>query len=187
MNRKWLTRLKRGTSLLELLIAASLTGIILSSVYVLWATMAKTWMSEGIKVELNQNLQLAISQIKKEMRLSSGSDIFFYPQGSLPYTAVSLPLAVDDDNDKFLELDASDNIIWDKTVVYHTFDLGGVIELRKTLFQPRDVNLDSTERVEQLSYVVSNGDGSGTHNGSNASTKVLFSNLDNFDITPGHA
>lgn len=184
MKGVYIKNSRSGTTLMEMMIAASLTGIMLAGVYLLWANMAKTWITEGVKIGLNQDMQVAISQIKKEIRLSSGSDIFYYPSGSPPYTAVSLPLAVDDDNDNLIELDANDNIIWDKTVIYHTYTVSGVKQLRKTIFDPRDTGLTAAERGEQLSYVVSNGEGSGTHNGINAATKVLFDNLETFEIDP---
>jgi len=55
MKRELRSRLTKGSTLMELMIAASITGIILTGVYTLWASMAKTWMSEGVKVELNQS------------------------------------------------------------------------------------------------------------------------------------
>lgn len=184
MKKRCGNQFKRGVSLIEFMIVASLIGVILSGVYLIWSSMAKSWMSESIKINLNQELQVAISQIKKEMRLSSGNEIFYYPPGASIYDAVSLPIAEDTDDDNLIEMDADENILWTETVVYHTYTEGGLNQLRKTVFFPRDNDLSSSERMEQLEAVVTNGNGASTYNGSNASTKILFNSLDSFDITP---
>ncbi len=181
---KYFNHKKRGFSLIEMMIVTSLMGVIMAGVYLVWASMAKSWMSETIKINMNQELQIAISQIKKEMRLSSGNEIFYYPTGSPPYSAVSLPIAEDSDDDNLIEMDADENIVWSETVVYHAYTDAGEYQLRKTVFSSRDNDLTSAERMEQLESVVTNGDGAITYNGGNALTKTLFSSLDAFNITP---
>lgn len=173
----------RGTTLIELLIAATLTGFILAGVYLVWAAMAKSWMTERVKTSLNSDLQIMVTRMKKEMRVSSGNKVFYYPSSS-PYTALSFPIAIDDDGDNLLELDADDNIIWDRTIVYHLFVNGEAEELRKTVFSPRDNSLSAAQRQEQLDSVANTGDGSGTYNAGNAATSVISNKVKSFEIIP---
>lgn len=175
---------KRGYTLIEVMIAASLTGVILAGVYLMWATLAKSWMTERVKTSLNEELQVDITRMKKEMRLSSGNEVFYYPVGSGPYSAVSFPIPVDENGDNLIETDADGNIIWDRTIIYHIFNNGGVLELRRTVFSPRDNTLTAAEVQEQLETVVADGNGTGAEGGENASTGVLFSNLETFEIIP---
>lgn len=174
----------RGSTLFEVMIAASVTGMIVGGIYLMWATLSKSWMTERVKTNLNAELQVAITRLNKEMCLSTGNEIYYYPSGSPPYNAVSFPLPVDEDGDKLLEMDANENIIWDRTVAYHSFDNGGQVELRRTVFNPRDNNLTQAEREEQLESIALNGNAEGTHNSVNASTETVLANLEQFEIIP---
>lgn len=176
---------ERGSTLIELMIAASLTTVILTGVYLMWTTMAKSWMTERVKTQLNSDLEVAVTRMKKELRLSSGNEVYYYPSGGSPYTAIAFPIPIDEDKDNLIELDANNNIIWDRTIMYHTYtNADGVVEFRKTTFNPRDNTLTAAQRQEQLDDVAANGDAAGTYNADKATTKTLFSGVKEFEIIP---
>ena len=136
-----------------------------------------------VQDELDVQVQNAMERIKYDLRLSALDKVFFSPAGAGPYGAMSLPLAQDDDGDGAIDLDADDKIIWDKTVIYHVWN-GEPTELRMTVFEPRDNSLTAEQRQEQIDSVVANGHGRLTHNGANSLTKVIFSNLFQWRLSP---
>jgi hypothetical protein len=163
-----------AASVLILAIVLALTGFVY-----LYSETQKGLMQD----ELDVDVQLAIEQIKRNLRLSALERIAYYPNGPGPYTAISFPLSRDDDGDGAVDLDADGKIIWDKTLVYHVWS-GNPNQLRITTFDPRDNNLTDVQRQAQLNVVVGTGSGTGTYNGTNATTKVVFQNLFTWKIFP---
>ncbi|MFC1467377.1 type II secretion system protein J [Verrucomicrobiota bacterium] len=175
-----------GFTLVEVSVAATL--FILTAALVMSGTMHTMKKSRFTEAqnELDMDAQLTIESLRNSMRLSSLDEMHFYPEGAGPYTAISFPLAKDDDNDGMVEKDANGNIIWDKTIIYHIWP-GSPNELRITTFSPRDVALSDLERQKQLNDVVEQGVGSRTYNGNNATSRALFENLIDWSITPRSA
>lgn len=179
-------RKRSGFSLVEVCVATALFALVIA--VVLSGTtysMKKSKFNEA-QNELDLNAQMTIESLRSNMRLSSLDEMYFYPEGSGPYTAISFPLAKDDDGDGLFEKDADGKILWDKTVVYHIWP-GSPHQLRITTFSPRDNTLTDEQRQEQLDDVVDAGGGSSTYNGDNASSKALFENLLDWTITPRSA
>ena len=163
-----------ATAILVIAVGMSTTGLI----YVLRASQMNDAQNE-----MDIQVQTAMERIKYDLRLSSLDEMFFYPEGAGPYTAISFPMARDDDGDGAVDLDGDGKIIWDRTMVYHVWS-GEPNELRLTVFDPRDADLSDSERQQQINSVVGNGGGGLTHNGTNASTTVVFANLFDWTITP---
>lgn len=173
---------RAGFSMVELMFSAAITVMV-----VMGATSALLYMIRGERVnsiqsELDMDVRKSMEWLKHDLRLSSMDKIFFYPEGPGPYSAVSFPMARDDDGDGAIELDADDNIIWDKTVVYHVWD-SRPNELRVTTFDRRDNALNDDQRQQQLNAVVLAGHGRNTYNGSNATTRTIFRNLFDWQIS----
>lgn len=166
-----------ASSILVIALTVALAGF----VYVVRSTRLST-----VQAELDIEVQTAMESLKQHLRLSSIDEITYYPAGNGPYTALSFPMARDDDDDGAVEVDANGSIIWDRQVIYHVWS-GVPNELRMTVFDPRS-DLSPTERQEQLDHVVANGNGAGTHNGANADTRVVFANLFKWSVSsPGDA
>ena len=136
-----------------------------------------------VQNELDIDVQLAMESLKRDLRLSSLDEMFYYPAGAGPYQAISFPMAHDSDGDGILEKDSEGKIIWDETVVYHIRPTTPN-SLVKTVFSSRDESLSDAQRQTQLEDVVAAGDGSGTFNGQHASSHVIFENLLNWKILP---
>ncbi len=169
-------RTKQGFTLMETSAAVTLTVLVLGLAVGGFMYALKNTNEGDIQSELDIDVQLAMERLKKDLRLSSLDKIFYYPAGPGPYTAISFPLAEDNDGDGLFELDAEGKLIWDKTVVYHIWP-SSPNQLRVTTFKNRNNNLTDAQRQEQLDDVVETGAGSGTYNGANASSTVVFENL----------
>lgn len=169
-----LVEVSASVALMTLAMALSLSGYIF---------VIKNVNQADVQNELDMDVQLAMESLKNDLRLSSLDAMFYHPAGAGPYTAISFPLAFDSDGDGILEKDAEGKIIWDQTVVYHIRP-STPNQLVKTVFSPRDDSLSDAQRQGQLEHVVKVGDGSGTFNGSKASSKIIFANLLEWEILP---
>jgi prepilin-type N-terminal cleavage/methylation domain-containing protein len=176
-----------GFTLVELSVSAAILVIALTMamagfVYVIRGTRQST-----VQDELDIDVQIAMESLKKNLRLTSLNMMYFYPGSNGPYTAVSFPMARDDDRDGAVDLDpGTGRIIWDKQVVYHVWS-GVPNQLRMTTFDPRNSGLTAAQRQEQINSVVANGNGSSTHESAGARTEVVFANLFSWTLSPNAA
>ncbi len=176
MNRRagfTLAEMAIATAILVAAIALAMSGY----VYV-WSEFTKSLVQNRLDVQV----QLSIEQIKRDLRLTALERVFYFPEGAGPYSAISLPLARDDNGDGAIDLDANGKIIWDKTVVYHVWS-GNPTQLRTTTFDPRP-NLTDVQLQEQLNSVATVGNGTMTFGGSNSTTRVVFQNLFTWNVQP---
>ncbi len=172
-----------GFTLVETLMAVAVLGTVVVVVIAGLLQLLRSIEQSSIQDELDIDVQTAMERIKHDLRLSSLDRMFFSPQGPGPYTAISFPLARDDDGDGAVERDEEGHIIWDQTVVYHVWG-GEPNQLRLTVFDPRDNTLTDAERQVQVDRVVLDGNGPGAPNGAHAVTRVLFENLFRWSISP---
>ncbi len=143
----------------------------------------KTINQGDVQNELDIDIQIAMENLKVDLRLSSLDKMFYYPEGGGPYAAVSFPLAYDSDGDQLMEKNEDGSIDWDETIIYHVRPTTPH-QLVKTVFKPRDNSLSDAQRQAQLNSVVKYGDGSNTYNSENASSHVLFANLLEWSLNP---
>ncbi|MCF7864855.1 MAG: hypothetical protein K9L89_08700 [Kiritimatiellales bacterium] len=174
---------KQGFTLIEAIGAVAITTVALGLAIGGLVYSLKHTNQNDVQSELDIDVQLAMERLKMDLRLSSLDEIFYYPAGPGPYTAISFPMAEDNDGDGLFELDADGKIIWDKTVVYHVWP-SSPHQLRVTTFVNRDNSLSDTQRQAQLNSVVATGAGTTTYNGANASSHVIFENLLEWAIRP---
>ena len=174
---------RQGFTLVEAMGALTLTALALALAMGGFMFAFKNTNESDVQSELDIDVQLAMERLKKDLRLSSLNEIFYYPAGAGPYTALSFPMAEDDDGDGLFELDADGKIIWDKTLIYHIWP-GSPHELRVTTFTNRDNTLSDVQRQEQLNSVVSTGAGTSTYNGGNATSHTIFANLLEWSLRP---
>lgn len=173
---------RAGHSLVEMMIALAVTTLVVAA-----ATSGLVFWVRGerynsIQSELDMNVRKTMENLKRDLRLSSLDKIYFYPPGPGPYTAISFPVAADTNNDGLVEMTANgSNILWSSTVIYHIW-AGSPNELRRTEFTPRDNNLTDAQAQEQLTSVVTNGNGSMTYGAANARSRKIFANLFNWSI-----
>jgi hypothetical protein len=174
---------KRGFTLIEASASVTITVLVLGIAIGGFMFALKNANESDVQNELDIDVQLAMERIKRDLRLSSLDEIFYYPAGPGPYTALSFPLAEDSDGDGLYELDENGAIIWDKTLVYHIWP-SSPNQLRVTTFMHRDNSITDAQRQAQLDHVVETGSGTGTYNGENTSTHAIFENLLDWSISP---
>ena len=154
---------RRGFTIVEILMALFLSATFLTAVMSAWFFSSKTFHQENLQGRVRFDLHKAMEWMKEDVRLTNGSNILFYPAGASTFTGISIPKATPNANG-FYTLSSS-LISWDTTVIYHVFDNGGTMELRRTIF---DSYLSSSAaRQTQLDSVVSSG------GDNSASTRVL--------------
>ena len=185
----WIFLMKRnstcrgGFTLVEVSAATAILVLVLTLAMAGLVYIVRSNIQGDAQNELDIDVQAAMESIKYDLRLSSLDEMFFYPAGAGPYQAVSMPIARDDDGDGAVDLNEDGSIIWDKTLVYHVW-MSLPYQLRVTTFDPRDDGLTDAHRQAQINSVVTNGHGTATHNGGNASTRVVFENLFDWHVSP---
>lgn len=150
-------KIKNGLTLTEVVMASAISVIVMAAVYMLTYVVQSAWKSERAKSYITGQLEMCMERIQKELRATDVNKIFYYPADSATHTAISFPLALDNDDDGFVELNASNQIIWDQAVIYHLYtNAQNKVELRRTVFSPR-TDLTDAQRQQQLDDVVANG------------------------------
>ncbi|MBM4147544.1 MAG: hypothetical protein FJ224_00660 [Lentisphaerae bacterium] len=166
--------LSAGFSLVELSVSMAITLVALAISMAGMKYAMRGSSQNSVQNELDVDVQLAMERVKYDLRMTSLDQVFFYPEGPGPYSAMSFPMASDSDGDGRLDFDG-EVLLWNRTVIYHVWQ-GQPYQLRKTVFSPR-VNLTDVQRQAQLNAVFANGSGAGTYNGTNAQSTVVFENL----------
>ncbi|MBN2163951.1 MAG: prepilin-type N-terminal cleavage/methylation domain-containing protein [Pontiellaceae bacterium] len=170
---------KRGFSLVETVVAMSIFVISIALVIGGYMYMQRIRVDQVAQDSLDSDLGLSVQRLQQEMRLSSLSEMVFYPFDSTRYTAVSFPLV-----NKTRLSSGSESNMWASTVIYHMYGSGADQQLLRTEFTPRDNSLSAAERKLQLATVVSDGNGASALNGENAHTTQLFQHVFDWSIVP---
>lgn len=183
MRAGWLKR-RTGYSLAEAMVSLGIFMVAMGLASGGWLFMVKGEKANSTQAELDFYVRKTIERLRSKLRLSSLEKVVFYqPPTADHFTAISFPLAIDNDHDGLIEMLNDTNIIWDQTVIYHVWNRTPE-QLLCTTFSPRDNTLTDAQVREQLAYVVANGHGTGTYGGENATTEVLFENLFEWKLWP---
>ncbi len=178
-----------GFTVTEVMVSAAITSLVVASVFAVLIQGLRVWEREQILGELDMDLELALERIRADLRLSSvGIGLMsFYPDDGSDFTAISLPLSEDTNNDGLLERDAEGRILWNRTVIYHVRP-GTPDKLIRTTFSPRYTKSTPEDIYAQLEEVVEAEDDSeiadAAMTGETAQTKVVFENLVNLVFAP---
>ena len=158
----------KGLTIPEVLIVIALGMFLVGVILSMWYFAYRNWTAERIETSLKINLEIATEEIREGLELSSlGYMSFYSSDGKSPYTAISFPVAVPDEDDPDFYKRGIDTglIYWDRSCIYflheYTNDEGETKhELRKTVFDNNhDILVDDVLRYEQLESVVENGGG----------------------------
>jgi len=173
---------RNGFSVIELIVATCIFVVTVALALAGLTYAMKGTKQSDVQAELDMDVQVAMERLKRDLRLSALDRMVFYPGEFPPFKAISFPMTGDLNDDGAADVDGDGNIVWHYQYVYHVWR-SQPYQLRLTVFKNRQ-DLTIAQRTNQLATVVSDGHGRNTHNGTNASTKVIFSNLFDWDITP---
>lgn len=180
--------LRSGFTLVEVLVASSVSVLVIASATAGLVNTLRAWRTAGIRAELHMDLEKSMERMQHDLRLSSvGIGLMaFYPATAAEYTAISFPLATPA-SDGLLQRDASGNIIWDTTVVYHVRP-GSPDELIRSTFSPRNQAATPAQIYAQLVSVVNSANLADVQNaamaGESVMSRTLFRNLVNMVFRP---
>jgi prepilin-type N-terminal cleavage/methylation domain-containing protein len=177
---------RSGHSLTEMMVALTILAMVIAGTMSGWLFVVYGERQNSIQDKLDLDVRMALENIRRDLRLTSMTKMFFYPSGPGPYTAISFPMAIDNDGDGLVELDANTNIIWDVTKIYHVY-ASTPNEFRVTTITNRDNTLTDAQRQAQINSVAVNGNASATYEAANASTRAIFKNLFTWSVTPDGA
>lgn len=173
----------RGFTLAEIMVAASISFLLVGGALLALVHGLLISQKQSILTELNFNLEIAMDRIRDDLRLSSiGIGLMsFYPTNANEYSAISIPISLDLDNDGLLDRDpVTGKIRWNQTVIYHVRP-GNPDKLYRTVFFPRYPNATPAMIYEQLRKVaISQTDGeiqAACLPGENVSSRIIFENL----------
>lgn len=172
-------------TLIELLFSVILLGVCTVMGVYGWNNIYRGERTNSAQAALDMDVRTAIERIRSEARMSAIERMVFYPDGSGPYVAISLPIAVDrDEITGLVPMSSTSNMIFDTTVVYH-ISRGAPEKLIRTSFYPRDNTATVAQRTDQLEQVVAAGSGAGAElDGEAATSRVIFSNFFDWKIDP---
>ena len=182
-------RLAAGFTVVEVMVSSLITVVVVAGVLAVFVQGMRVWERESITGELNMDLELAMERIRSDLRLSSvGIGLMsFYPEGAPDYTAISIPMAYDTDNDGLLDRNGDGKITWNRTIIYHVRP-GDPDKLLRSEFWPRYTKATPEMIYQQLSEVVESATddevAAAALSGEQAHTDVVFKNLvDLFFVT----
>jgi prepilin-type N-terminal cleavage/methylation domain-containing protein len=175
MNPTLRCRLKSGFTLVEVMCASLLLGAVIVMAMSSFSYVTQSDSIESAQGDLDLDARQLVERLRRDLWRTSRDEILLYPPGDGPYTAISFPILFTQNETNSVPRNADGSIRWDATVIYHLWS-GTPPEVRRTVFSPR-MNLSPTDRASQLANTVTSGTGSGTHNGNNAHTQRMISNL----------
>ncbi len=148
-----------GHTLIEVCIVVVILGLAIGAIFSIAELSSKIWSEGKVTSELRSDTRTALYLLTNEIRESSLATIFLGPASGPSYNAISFGHAKRNSVNGLICLDSNHNIIWDKTIIYHTYNNPeGGAELRKSVLD-WDPSLTDSERQEQVDSYVGSSDG----------------------------
>ncbi len=135
-----------GFSLIEMLAATALLGIVTSAAVSGFAYMLRADRLITNQNELDMDARILLDRLRHDLWQTSRERILLHPPDNPPYTAISFPVISGGAD----AINADGEIEWDTTVVYH-FWTNDQFEVRRTEFSSWVDN--DTTRQQQLADV----------------------------------
>lgn len=173
-----------GFSMVEAIIALAITCMAVTATVGSWIFISRGERLNSTQVNLDLQVRKAMELLKRDLRKSSMDKVILYPltPGPSGYSAISFPIARDNDEDGLVEMLNPTNIVWDTTVIYHVWT-GLPYRLLRTTFDPRDNSMTDAQRVEQIASVVLYGHGRNTYGANATRTETIFENVFDWSVS----
>lgn len=150
----------RGFTSVELVFVTAIFVLVTTVLLSLWLYSHTRWSEQNKVTNMRSGLSRSLETVRDDLRLSTSNmknKMRFYPEGPGPYSAITFPV-ISRHESGFLDLDAEDKIIPERTVVYHLYEEEGSSSLRRTVIDPRDNSLTGEERQQKLNSIVEQGE-----------------------------
>ncbi|MCF7855215.1 MAG: type II secretion system GspH family protein [Candidatus Pacebacteria bacterium] len=179
---------KHAFTLTELLVASTIVVVLLSALTPLAIFVVTTSAKARVTAEMDSQIKIAQEWGKKDLASTARGEILMWPESSSGAYCLSFPVLRRSGSPTGLPVTANNEIDWDETIIYHISynwdDAARPMQLRRTVFSPRDNSLEDMQRLYQLFYTWYYGDGSRSmYNAGNATTQVLLDNVTNWRIS----
>ncbi len=181
---------QRLMTLIELITAVAIMSVIMAALVPLALFVIRSVDEASTIAALESDVLQVKERLKKDLLTTSRGLVIMYPSPSEGTEGFSMPVLQRPLNESSLPLDSSDGIAWNRTVIYHVFANRetGTLELRRTVFSPRDNSLTPEDRLEQLKATIAAGDGSHNIFGEAwTGTHTLCDNMTAYAISAGLA
>jgi type IV pilus assembly protein PilW len=157
---------KRGVTLLELLVAMAIIGVVMASIYSVYNTHQKSYAVQEQIVTMQQNLRAAIFIMERDIRMAgydpygnSGAGITATVENSFSFTIVADDDSYDNDGDG--PVDEAGEL---KTITYSLYDSGGDGDNDLGRKVGAGNNQPVAENIDALNFVYLKEDGGPTTN-----------------------
>ena len=140
--------------MVEIFMVVAILGLAIGSIFGIAELSSKIWSEGKVASELRSDTRSALHLLTNEIRESSLATIFLGPSSGPPYSAISFGQPKKNSVSGLIVLDSNHNIIWDKAIIYHTYNNPeGGTELRKSVLAWAPTLTDSQRQAQADSYV----------------------------------
>lgn len=145
--------------MVEIFMVVVILGLAIGTIFGIAEISSKIWSEGKVASELRSDTRSSLHLLTNEIRESSLATIFLGPASGPPYNAISFGQPQKSSVTGLIVLDSNHNIIWDKTIIYHTYNNPeGGTELRKSVLS-WDATLTDVQRQALVDSYVGSPDG----------------------------
>jgi len=175
---------RSGFTLVEVVAASAILVIAVAMALYGFVYAMKQSKESSLQNRLDIDVQTSMESLKANLRITGLTNMFFYPAGPGPYTAISIPIPDDTNSDGAVELNPiTGKINWQRTIIYHRWD-STPNKLLLTTIDPRDTNTTPAYLQGQLNNVATNPTFALAGQIGTTNTRVLFANLFDWSVYP---
>ena len=136
----------------------AILGLAIGTIFSITEVSSKIWSEGKVASELREDTRTALHLFTRAFRESSLATIFLGPNTGPPYNAICFAQAKRNAASGLIILDSGNNIIWDKAIIYHTYNNpNGGTELHKSILDWNPALTDAERQAQVDLYVNSSG------------------------------
>jgi len=151
---------QQAYTMVETVMVVAILGLCIGTIFSIAELSSKIWSEEKIASELREDTRIALHLFTREIRESSLATIFLGPSTASSYNAISFGQAKRNSTSGLIMLDSGNNIIWEKVIIYHTYNNPNAgTELRKSVLNWNSGLTDVQRQAQIDSYDVNSSSG----------------------------
>ncbi len=123
---------RRGVSLLEVMVAVAVMGVLITSVFGIFKMGISAWFKTDGLTDLVQQGQLVGARWVRDVETTASSAVSVTPAGD----AISLPSARDVNGNFVLDATTNEDLVWTKYVLYYYDNVAGEVRRAEVPINP---------------------------------------------------